>query len=48
MSRMDRIVELTAPGVSFRPRRAGLLRDDLAELNGATVKPLKADLTTLR
>ncbi|MET0971442.1 MAG: YafY family protein [Tardiphaga sp.] len=32
MFRLERIVELQTPGTSFRPRRAALLRDYLAEL----------------
>lgn len=32
MFRVERIIDLTAPGTSFRPRRAALLRTYLAEL----------------
>lgn len=34
MFRTDRIVALAATGISFRPRRAALLREHLAELEG--------------
>jgi predicted DNA-binding transcriptional regulator YafY len=34
MFRVERIIDLTMPGTSFRPRRAALLRNYLAELKG--------------
>ena len=36
--RTDRIVELSATGISFRPRRVTLLRDHLAQLRSASTE----------
>jgi predicted DNA-binding transcriptional regulator YafY len=39
MFRLERIIELQTPGTSFRPRRAALLRDYLAELRTREIHP---------
>ena len=40
MFRQERIIALETPGTSFRPRRAGLLRDYLAELRQRETPPV--------